>query len=66
MDMTDVQARVDEAERRIAEVNELHRQLLKERALVRFIERELILCASVVYLAGIVFGVVLAKNWWGL
>jgi hypothetical protein len=32
---------------------------------MRRVER-LYLCAAVVYLAGIVFGVVLAKNWWGL
>lgn len=33
---------------------------------IRFIERELILCAAVVYLAGIVLGVIIAKQWWGL
>jgi len=48
-----------ELENRMRRVERLHKR-------VTYIERELYLCAAVVYLAGIVFGVVVAKNWWGL
>lgn len=48
-----------ELENRMRRVERLH-------ARISYIERELYLCAAVVYLAGIVFGVAMAKNWWGL
>lgn len=51
---------------RIRRVEEVHRVLEARMAFVRSLERELILCAVVVYLAGIFLGVVIAKQWWGL
>jgi hypothetical protein len=50
----------------IVEVNDCINQLNARADRLRLIERELILCAAVVYLSGIVLGVIIAKQWWGL
>lgn len=62
-ELAEAQARL---EAQTVEVNGYIDRLNQRVDRVRFIERELILCAAVVYLSGIVLGVVIAKNWWGL
>lgn len=55
-----------ELETRMKEVEALHSDLHSKLRRVEAMERHFYLCAAVLYLAGIVFGVVMAKNWWGL
>lgn len=62
-ELAEAQARL---EAQTVEVNSYIDRLNQRVERVRFIERELILCAAVVYLSGIVLGVIIAKQWWGL
>lgn len=41
-------------------------QLERERAFISKIRRDIVLSAFVIYLAGIVIGVVVTKQWYGL
>lgn len=56
----------DDIEYQMQQVRALHSDLKAKMRWVEAMERHFYLCAVVLYLSGIVFGVVIAKNWWGL